>query len=300
MHKYSVEVSHYIVTYYKDTKKNPDTGETEVERKQSHTPLTDLNWIKGFDNFIEENRWVDSEIVDILDKVWKALPGKHVYLSKSISQATLDIKLSNYGYPKTIYRIVYKHHRNELGDYLKDYADKIGAYDNEKPKNIEDKKLEVHPCPFPVSDEERALLDRLKDIRQEFKTEIEFLKKDGLISLKESRRIVAYFSGITSSISYFLHANDNGRSLDRIKKAHDELQTALKDVEIINIRLSQVYSSHADTIIKIVDDMHNLIWDVDALGQLKDRHNLAPIAIPTVDYCSDYIFHTIDQHLSSN
>ena len=291
MHKYSVEISHYIVTYYKDTKTNPDTGETEVERKQSHTPLTNLDWTKGFDNFIEENRWIDSEIVDILDKVWKALPGKHVYLSKTTSHATLDIKLSNYGFPKTIYRIVYKHHRNELGDYLKDYADKIGAYDNEKPENVEGKKLEVHPCPFPVSDEERALLDRVKKIHKECKDEIRTLNQNGKLSIKDSRRILAYFSGITSSISYLLYANDNGRSWDSINKTHDELQTLLKDIEVEPSNILK------DTKIpEVVDNMYTLIWDVNELNTRtrKTVPAFASRAIRTLNYWVDYLRYKLD------
>ena len=289
MHKYSVEVSRYVITYYKDTTVDPDTGEEKVVHKKSFTKLANLSNTVDFDNFIEETRWINSEIVDILDKVWKALPGKHVYLSKSTSHATLDIKLSNHGFPKTIYRVVYKHYRNDLDDC-----------DNKKSENVEDKKLKAYPSPVPISDEERALLDELTNVGKEFRKEIDHLKNDGLLSIRESRRFVSYFASITSSIRGLFLTDDNGSSLDRFKKVHDELQNALKDVETIDTNLPLVYACHSDSIISIVNNMHTLIWDADALGQLKDRYNLAPIAIPTVDYCGDYIFHMINQHLSNN
>lgn len=273
MSKYSVEISHYMITYYKNTIIDPDTGEEKVENNKTVTDLIDLNRSVDFDDFISGIRWIDGEIVDILGTVWKNLPGKHVYLSKTTLTVTLDIKLSNCGYPKTVYRAVYDYHRIDAA-----------------PRD----------CPFPVSDEERALLDRLGELRKEFRNEVNLLRNDGLLSIIESRRVISYYFKIVSAIKSEIYAGKCGDSWDKIANAYNELLNLTEDFNVSNTPISVVCKDssnpyHIDKITEIVDKIYDIVWDVDHLG--KSAYGFAISTINAINRWKEYTIYTINQNL---
>ena len=116
MSERSIEVSHYIITYYKKVEQIDEYGETKIIRKKDIEPLEDLDRTVEFDRFLDSIKWVNNEICTTLEQIWQNFPSKNVYLSKSMVNATLDIKLNNCGWPKTIYRVQYRHHRNDIDD----------------------------------------------------------------------------------------------------------------------------------------------------------------------------------------
>lgn len=259
MSRYSVEITHSIVTYYKTI------GDDEQPiRSKIITPLDGLHRFVNFDDFVEENRWIDADISDILSSFWQKFPFKNVYLSKSIANATLDIKLSNSGWPKTIYRTVYTHHRNF------DLA--------------------------PITPEQRELLDKKRAIVSSVRDELSKIRDSNLMYEYGFRRCNYNLNSISSAIGVAIRKFPTEALKDihnigyRMSEKLDEIDDVKRYIIADLYDISKMDNAFAN-LNKFVDDLfQNEIIDQEFY---KDT-------LSTINLLHEYVIRHIDLRADQN
>lgn len=276
MQKYSVEISHDIITYYKRKSFDQETGEPIVKRSKSVKPIKEFDVHKDFDNFTESVRWIDSEIINVLNTIWTEFPGKHVYLSKSICNATLDIKLSNYGWPKTVYRITFKGGRNKS--------------DEDKPGT---KVVELQ---LPPSEEHQKAFDDLKLGRRGFRNELESLKEKGLLTELWRRRAFYQFTRIYSILSKIVCDDEEySKASDDLKNINDELISFYENHEGHDYQLyiPEYNKLNLDSAISIVKRSINTMKELNCASE-----STLALATDAIQNVENYAF--IASHISQH
>lgn len=114
MSKCSVEVSHYIITNFKE-EFTDESGETRKVHRKSKVHLESFDKTMDFDKFFDEICWINDEISDIIQHIWQNAPGISLYLTKNPMHTALSFKIgTDPGWPKKFYCIEFYHRRNDL------------------------------------------------------------------------------------------------------------------------------------------------------------------------------------------